>query len=111
MWNAATGERVAAHALQTVRIDGVRVSPDGELLVSHSNDSRVVLYSRDRIMWATRVWWMLHAMSFERAAVLDGGFEKWLAEGRPVSKDPSAYPPATFTPTRGGGAVVLGGQF
>lgn len=62
------------------------------------DDSRVVLYSRDRIMWATRVWWMLHAMGFERAAVLDGGFEKWLAEGRPVSKDPSAYPPATFTP-------------
>jgi thiosulfate/3-mercaptopyruvate sulfurtransferase len=59
---------------------------------------RVVLYSRDRIMWATRVWWMLHAMGFDRAAVLDGGFEKWLAEGRPVSREPSRYPPATFTP-------------
>ena len=47
------------------------------------DDTRVVLYSRDRIMWATRVWWMLHAMGFDRAAVLDGGFEKWLAEGRP----------------------------
>jgi thiosulfate/3-mercaptopyruvate sulfurtransferase len=57
-----------------------------------------VLYSRDRIMWATRVWWMLHAMGFERTAVLDGGFEKWLAEGRPVSSEPCAYPPATFTP-------------
>jgi thiosulfate/3-mercaptopyruvate sulfurtransferase len=62
------------------------------------DDARVVLYSRDRIMWATRVWWMLHAMGFERAAVLDGGFEKWVAEGRPVSSDPCAYPPATFTP-------------
>jgi thiosulfate/3-mercaptopyruvate sulfurtransferase len=60
--------------------------------------SRVVLYSRDRIMWATRVWWMLHAMGFERAAVLDGGFEKWLGEGRPVSTEPASYPPATFTP-------------
>ncbi len=59
---------------------------------------RVVLYSRDRIMWATRVWWMLHAMGFERAAVLDGGFEKWLGEGRPVSIEPAAYPRATFTP-------------
>ena len=61
-------------------------------------DVRVVLYSRDRIMWATRVWWMLHAMGFDRAAVLDGGFEKWVAEGRPVSREPCAYPPATFTP-------------
>jgi thiosulfate/3-mercaptopyruvate sulfurtransferase len=60
--------------------------------------TRVVLYSRDRIMWATRVWWMLHAMGFDRAAVLDGGFEKWVAEGRPVSREPCAYPPATFTP-------------
>ena len=60
--------------------------------------TRVVLYSRDRIMWATRVWWMLHAMGFEDASVLDGGFEKWLAEGRPISSQPCAYAPATFTP-------------
>jgi thiosulfate/3-mercaptopyruvate sulfurtransferase len=60
--------------------------------------TRVVLYSRDRIMWATRVWWMLHAMGFDRAALLDGGFEKWVAEGRPVDSEPCAYPPATFTP-------------
>ena len=60
--------------------------------------TRVVLYSRERIMWATRVWWMLHAMGFDDAAVLDGGFEKWLAEGRPVSTAPCTYPPATFTP-------------
>jgi thiosulfate/3-mercaptopyruvate sulfurtransferase len=60
--------------------------------------ARVVLYSRDRIMWATRVWWMLHAMGCERAAVLDGGFEKWVAEGRPVGTEPARYPPAIFTP-------------
>jgi len=60
--------------------------------------TRVVLYSRDRIMWATRVWWMLHAMGFDAAAVLDGGFEKWVAEGRPVSSEPPAWPPATFIP-------------
>jgi thiosulfate/3-mercaptopyruvate sulfurtransferase len=62
------------------------------------DDAHVVLYSRDRLMWATRVWWILHAMGFERAAVLDGGFEKWVAEGRPVSSEPDVYPPATFTP-------------
>ncbi|MGH6897441.1 MAG: sulfurtransferase [Geminicoccaceae bacterium] len=60
--------------------------------------TRVVLYSRERIMWATRVWWLLHAVGFDRAAVLDGGFEKWVAEGRPVSTGRCAYPPATFAP-------------
>jgi thiosulfate/3-mercaptopyruvate sulfurtransferase len=59
--------------------------------------TRVVLYSRDRAMWATRVWWMLHVMGFA-AAVLDGGFEKWVAEGRPVSAESCQYPPAVFTP-------------
>ena len=61
------------------------------------DDSRVVLYSAGSIMWATRVWWMLRAFGFDRAAVLDGGWEKWQAEGRPVSSAPESYPPARFT--------------
>jgi thiosulfate/3-mercaptopyruvate sulfurtransferase len=61
------------------------------------DSARVVLYSRDRAMWATRAWWMLRAMGCA-AAVLDGGFEKWLAEGRAVSTAPCTYAPATFTP-------------
>ena len=59
--------------------------------------SRVVLYSAGSIMWATRVWWMLRAFGFRGAAVLDGGWEKWKAEGRPVSSGPVQYPPARFT--------------
>ena len=48
-------------------------------------------------MWATRAWWMLHIMGFE-AAVLDGGFEKWLVDGYRQSTLPCTYPPATFRP-------------
>ena len=69
------------------------------------DDSRVVLYSAGSIMWATRVWWMLRAFGFERAAVLDGGWEKWQAEGRPVSSAPAQYPPGRFT------AKLRPGQF
>jgi thiosulfate/3-mercaptopyruvate sulfurtransferase len=47
-------------------------------------------------MWATRIWWMLRAFGFDHAAVLDGGWEKWVAEGRPVSTAPAAYPAARF---------------
>ena len=61
------------------------------------DESRVVLYSAGSIMWATRVWWMLRAFGFDRAAVLDGGWEKWKAEGRPVSSAPGGFPPARFT--------------
>ena len=59
--------------------------------------SRVVLYSMGSMMWATRFWWMLRALGFDRAAVLDGGFDKWKAEGRPVeSGRAKGYPAATF---------------
>lgn len=59
-------------------------------------DTRVVLYSRGNIMWATRVWWMLRAYGFDDAAVLDGGWEAWQAEDRPRSTTPATYAPAVF---------------
>lgn len=59
---------------------------------------RVVLYSRGAAQWATRVWWMLRAVGFDDAAVLDGGWEKWQREGRPISRDPGAFAPATLIP-------------
>lgn len=58
--------------------------------------SRVVVYSRGRVMWATRAWWMFRVMGFDQVAVLDGGFEAWLAEGRPVRNDVPAHAPARF---------------
>jgi thiosulfate/3-mercaptopyruvate sulfurtransferase len=67
---------------------------------------RVVLYSRERAMWATRVWWMLHALGFDRAAVLDGGFESWIAERRPTSRAPACHPRATFVPRPRPGLLV-----
>jgi thiosulfate/3-mercaptopyruvate sulfurtransferase len=55
--------------------------------------TRVVLYDRAVNMWAARVWWMLRAIGFDAASVLDGGWRKWTLEGRPVSTEPSTYPP------------------
>ena len=57
---------------------------------------RVVLYDNQLNMWATRVWWMLRAMGFDDAAVLNGGWHKWTKEGRPVSTEQPAIPDATF---------------
>jgi thiosulfate/3-mercaptopyruvate sulfurtransferase len=59
--------------------------------------ARVVLYSIGTMMWATRFWWMLKALGFDGAAVLDGGFDKWLAERRPVDRGPAkGYPQTVF---------------
>ena len=73
------------------------------------DESRVVLYSAGSIMWATRVWWMLRAFGFDRAAVLDGGWEKWQAEERPVSSEAGQHPPARFTATLQPGQFVDSG--
>lgn len=56
----------------------------------------VVLYAKSTWYWAARIWWMLRAYGFENAALLDGGWQKWQAEGRPVSTGEDRYPPANF---------------
>jgi thiosulfate/3-mercaptopyruvate sulfurtransferase len=60
--------------------------------------TRVVLYSIGTMMWATRFWWMLKSLGFDDAAVLNGGFDAWKAEGRPTESGPAkGYAPGDFT--------------
>lgn len=54
----------------------------------------VVLYCRDHNVFAARLWWMLRAIGMDDAAVLDGGYQRWSTEGRPVSTDVRAHEPA-----------------
>ena len=71
------------------------------------HDCHAVLYSIGSMMWATRVWWMLRALGFDRASVLDGGFDVWRAEGRPIEGGESkGYPPTTFIPRSRPGRLV-----
>jgi thiosulfate/3-mercaptopyruvate sulfurtransferase len=46
---------------------------------------QVVAYDQDTGMFASRLWWMLRWLGHDAAAVLDGGFDGWLAAGYPVS--------------------------
>ena len=45
---------------------------------------RVVAYDDQSGAVAARLWYLLRAHGHEAVAVLDGGFAKWTAEGRPV---------------------------
>ena len=74
----------------------------GALGVGQSD--RVVVYSTSTPMWATRLWWMLRAAGFAEVAVLDGGYARWTAEGRPVETTVRQYPPATLTLSEHAGA-------
>ena len=59
--------------------------------------ARVMLYNRGPSWWATRVWFMLEHFGFKDALVLDGGFDKWQAESRPVESGRNVYPATVFT--------------
>ena len=45
---------------------------------------RIVVYDTHGLFSAARAWWMFRAMGHGDVAVLNGGFKKWKAEGRPI---------------------------
>ena len=49
---------------------------------------QVVVYDGMGLFSAARVWWLFKLMGQNNIAVLDGGFPKWQAEGRPVEDLP-----------------------
>lgn len=63
-----------------------------------ADTTRIVVYSTANVWWASRVWWLLRIFGHDNAAVLDGGFQKWRAEGRPTAIGPATpRAAATFT--------------
>ena len=69
-----------------------------------SKDSRVVIVTAPNpgeppsygFANATRVALTLIYAGIKNVAILDGGYPKWAAEGRPASKDPATATPATY---------------
>ena len=49
---------------------------------------QVVVYDGAGLFSAARVWWLFRLMGQTDVAVLDGGFPKWVAEGREVEDMP-----------------------
>ena len=60
--------------------------------------THVVVYDHAGGQFATRLWWALTYYGHDRVSVLDGGWNKWTAEGRPTTIEASNPAPATFTP-------------
>jgi thiosulfate/3-mercaptopyruvate sulfurtransferase len=57
----------------------------------------VVVYDGSGIFSAPRVWWMLKAMGHSDVKVLDGGYPKWMREGRAVETGPARPSAKVFT--------------
>ena len=57
---------------------------------------RAVVYDRLAGFSAGRVWWALRLAGHPDASLLDGGYERWIAEGRAVTDEVPALAPAHF---------------
>jgi thiosulfate/3-mercaptopyruvate sulfurtransferase len=66
--------------------------------VGVGDETLVVAYAETDHSGAARLWWALRYYGHKRVAVLNGGFSKWQAEGRPVAAQTPSLPLARFTP-------------
>jgi thiosulfate/3-mercaptopyruvate sulfurtransferase len=69
-------------------------------------DDRIVVYDNSPIRTAARGWFMLRHFGARQVAILDGGFQKWTAEGRPIESGEAAPREASFEPRENRSEVV-----
>jgi thiosulfate/3-mercaptopyruvate sulfurtransferase len=62
------------------------------------NATRVVVYDERGGIYAARLWWILNYYGHTNVALMNGGWIKWSAEHRPVTKNVASPAAATFTP-------------
>ena len=61
-------------------------------------DRQVVAYDQNNGMFASRLWWLLRWLGHDTVAVLDGGLDRWQAEGRPQTGAVPTPRARTFVP-------------
>ena len=69
-------------------------------------DDRIIVYDNSPLRTAARGWFMFRHFGAERVAILDGGLQKWRAEGRPIESGEARPRQARFDARPRGGEVV-----
>ncbi len=85
-------------------VDRIHVQDPNEFAAEMSalgigNDTTVVAYDSEGGHYAARLFWALSYYGHPSVKVLDGGFPKWFAEGRPLERDAPTYAAARFSPS------------
>lgn len=63
-----------------------------------NDDTMVIAYDDANGMFASRLWWTLQYYGHSQVVVLDGGWQKWIADGHPTNSKLPEIIPGTFTP-------------
>ncbi len=61
-----------------------------------SGDHTIVVYDGPGIFTAPRVWWLFRLFGAKNVYVLNGGFDGWKRQGRPVETAAPTHQPAEF---------------
>jgi thiosulfate/3-mercaptopyruvate sulfurtransferase len=62
------------------------------------DETRVIAVDHTGGQFATRLWWALSYFGHDNVRVLDGGWNRWVKEGRPVEAGEVNVERASFTP-------------
>lgn len=79
---------------------GVLVMPPGEFedlmaQLGVGPETTVVTYDDNNALVAARLWWVLNYYGHDKVKVLNGGWHRWLTEGRPVTFHATHAPKAS----------------
>jgi thiosulfate/3-mercaptopyruvate sulfurtransferase len=97
--------------ISDLRSDLPHMAPPPEKFISRmramgvGDGHQVVVYDGAGMFSAARVWWLFRLMGKTDVAVLDGGFPKWQAEGKPVEDMPPILRDRHITVQRQAGLV------
>jgi thiosulfate/3-mercaptopyruvate sulfurtransferase len=61
-----------------------------------SREDTVVIYGDKNNWWAAYALWVFSLFGHEDVRLLDGGRDKWISEGRPITTDPSRRPTTEY---------------
>lgn len=65
-----------------------------------NSDTIIVLYGTLHTTAITRAWWVLRASGVRDVRILDGGWQRWLAERRPTTTEVRQFPAGNFIASR-----------
>jgi thiosulfate/3-mercaptopyruvate sulfurtransferase len=98
---ANLNEVLSAHSTEEAVNAGRHPLPKREIFAAWlgsqgvANDTDVVVYDRNGVNYAGRLWWMLRWCGHSQVKVLDGGLQAWIAAGGATASGPAPAAQAT----------------
>jgi thiosulfate/3-mercaptopyruvate sulfurtransferase len=70
------------------------------------NATTVIFYGDKNNWWATYAYWVFQLFGHTNAKIMDGGRMKWVAEGRPLTREIPTYPATSYTAQERSDALI-----